>query len=182
MNKILKYIFIGTLTLGFVTSCSDDQLETSPTDRVSGSTMEGSADAAMIAMNGIYRSMYTAGWSTADNFHQCFGISAYNLMADVMGDDCIMNGMGSGWFWFDAVYNVKPRYTSSAFRSYDLWNAYYAWVQNANYIIKNDANLGENDTDMKYVIGQAYGVRAYAYFMLAQTFARTYKGHCLMSR
>ena len=50
MNKILKYIFIGTLTLGFVTSCSDDQLETSPTDRVSGSTMEGSADAAMIAM------------------------------------------------------------------------------------------------------------------------------------
>ena len=111
MNKILKYIFIGTLTLGFVTSCSDDQLETSPTDRVSGSTMEGSADAAMIAMNGIYRSMYTAGWSTAANTHQCFGISAYNLMADVMGDDCIMNGMGSGWFWFDAVYNVKPRYT-----------------------------------------------------------------------
>lgn len=177
MNKILKYIFIGTLTLGFVTSCSDDQLETSPTDRVSGSTMEGSADAAMIAMNGIYRSMYTAGWSTAANTHQCFGISAYNLMADVMGDDCIMNGQGSGWFWFDAVYNVKPRYTSSAWRSYDLWNAYYAWVQNANYIIKNDANLGENDTDMKYVIGQAYGVRAYAYFMLAQTFARTYKGH-----
>ena len=93
---------MGTLTLGFVTSCSDDQLETSPTDRVSGSTMEGSADAAMIAMNGIYRSMYTAGWSTAANTHQCFGISAYNLMADVMGDDCIMNGMGSGWFWFDA--------------------------------------------------------------------------------
>lgn len=60
--------------------------------------MEGSADAAMIAMNGIYRSMYTAGWSTAANTHQCFGISAYNLMADVMGDDCIMNGMGSGWF------------------------------------------------------------------------------------
>lgn len=58
---------MGTLTLGFVTSCSDDQLETSPTDRVSGSTMEGSADAAMIAMNGIYRSMYTAGWSTAGN-------------------------------------------------------------------------------------------------------------------
>ncbi len=71
--------------------------------------MEGSADAAMIAMNGIYRSMYTAGWSTAANTHQCFGISAYNLMADVMGDDCIMNGQGSGWFWFDAVYNVKPR-------------------------------------------------------------------------
>ncbi len=177
MNKILKYIFMGTLTLGFVTSCSEDQLETSPTDRVSGSTMEGSADAAMIAMNGIYRSMYTAGWSTGGNTHQCFGISAYNLMADVMGDDCIMNGMGSGWFWFDACYNVKTRYTSTAWRSYDLWNAYYKWVQNANYIIKNDANLDPNDTDMKYVIGQAYGVRAYAYFMLAQSFARTYKGH-----
>lgn len=177
MNKILKYIFMGTLTLGFVTSCSDEQLETSPTDRVSGSAMEGSADNAMIALNGIYRSMYSAGWSTSANTHQCFGISAYNLMADVMGDDCIMAAQGSGWFWFDATYSVKARYTNSAWRSYDLWNAYYKWVQNANYVIKNEASMGENDTDMKYVVGQAYAVRAYSYFMLAQTFARTYKGH-----
>lgn len=177
MKKILKYTLLGLLTLGFTASCSDDQLETSPTDAVSGSAMEGSADNAMIALNGIYRSMYSAGWSTGGNTHQCFGISAYDLMADVMGDDMIMDDMGSGWFWFDAIYNVKSRYTSTAWRSYDLWNANYTWIQNANYIIKNDSTMNQNDANMKYVMGQAYAIRAYGYFMLAQQFARTYKGH-----
>lgn len=177
MNKIIKYLFLGAFTLTFAASCSDDQLETSPTDRVSGSAMQGSASNAMIALNGIYRSMYTAGWSTTNNTHQCFGISAYTLMGDVMGDDMIQAASGSGWFYFDATYNVKARYASSAWRSYDVWNAYYTWVQNANYIIQNDSTMDPNDTDMKYVMGQAYAIRAYSYFMLAQTFARTYKGH-----
>lgn len=177
MKINLKYIFAGLLTLGLTVSCSDDQLETSPTTAVSGSAISGSADNAMIALNGIYRSMYTAGWSTSGNTHQCFGISAYNLMADVMGDDMIMDNMGSGWFWFDAIYNVKARYTSSAWRSYDLWSADYTWIQNANYVIKNDSTMNANDVNMKYAVGQAYAVRAYGYFMLAQQFARTYKGH-----
>ena len=36
----------------------------------------------------------------------------------------------------------------------------------------------ESDADMKdYVLGQAYAIRGYSYFQLAQWFARTYKGH-----
>ena len=31
MNKFLKYTFVGCLALGLATSCSDDQLETTPT-------------------------------------------------------------------------------------------------------------------------------------------------------
>lgn len=177
MNKFIKYTFMGALTLVFAASCSSDQLETSPTESVDASKVQGSADGAMIAMDGIYRSMYTAGWSTTSNTHQCFGISAYNLMADVMGDDCIMASQGSGWFWYDAIYGVKDLYTRSSWRSYDLWNAYYKWAQNANYVINNDSTETPVEGDMKFVVGQAYAVRAYSYFMLAQTFARTYKGH-----
>ncbi|MBR2084933.1 MAG: RagB/SusD family nutrient uptake outer membrane protein, partial [Muribaculaceae bacterium] len=77
--------------------------------------------------------MRTPGWSTTGNTHQCFGITAYNLMAEVMGDDMIMGAQGSGWFWFDATYNVKSRYVYTSWRSYDLWNAYYTWIANANY-------------------------------------------------
>lgn len=125
----------------------------------------------------IYKSMYTPGWSTTGNSHQCFGISAYNLMAEAMGDDFIIGAQGSGWFWFDAVYNVKSRYTSTAWRSYDLWNAYYTWIAHANAIIKSKPQLDGNESDINAIIGQAYAIRAYSYFMLAQTFARTYKGH-----
>ena len=175
MKKIFKYLFAGAAIVMLSTACSD-QLETSPTTAVSGTTMTESNDAAMIALNGIYRSMYTSGWSTTGNTHQCFGISAYNLCADVMGDDHIMAAQGSGWFWFDAAYNVKSRYTSSSWRSYDLWYAGFTWIANANYLIAMDK--GEiTDIDRLYILGQAYGVRAYSYWMLAQYFARTYKGH-----
>lgn len=176
MKRIYSYLFAGISALA-LTACSSDQLETSPTTSVSGSTMTQSNDAAMISLNGVYRSMYTAGWSTTANTHQCFGISAYNLMGDVMGDDLIMAAQGSGWFWYDAIYNVKARYTSSSWRPYDLWKAYYTWISNANYLLVMDADLDPADIDKTYVLGQAYAIRAYSYFMLAQSFSRTYKGH-----
>lgn len=177
MKAILKYMFVGLMSCGMLMSCTDDALETSPTDSMSGNDLLGNATSALVPLNGIYRSMFTAGWSTDGNSHQCFGISAYNMMADVMGEDFIMASQGSGWFWYDCVYNVKSRYTSKVWRSYDLWNAYYTWVSNANYIINAEETMAGAEADVKYVIGQAYAVRAYAYFMLAQTFARTYSGH-----
>ena len=174
MKKIFKYLFIGLFGVACLTSCNSELLETEPTDSMSGSTFMSDATKALIPLNGIYRSMYTAGWSTTGNTHQCFGISAYNLMAEVMGDDFIMGAQGSGWFWFDAVYNVKGRFTSSSWRSYDLWMAYYTWIANANYIIAAEETMEGSSEDVGYVIGQAYAIRAYSYFMLAQTFARNY--------
>lgn len=176
MKKIFKYIFIGLVTLS-VTACNDDALETSPSSSTQGGDLFSTATNALIPLNGVYRAMYTAGVSTTDNTHQCFGITAYNLMADVMGEDCIMSGAGSGWFWYDCVYNVKSRYTSKAWRSYDVWNAYYTWISNVNYIIAAEESMEGTEAEKNYVLGQAYAVRAYSYFMLAQTFARTYKGH-----
>ena len=133
---------------------------------------------ALYDLNEIYLSMHLAGWTTTGNTHQCFGISAYNLMAEVMGDDMIMGAQGSGWFWYDALYNVKTRYTTTTWRSYDLWNAYYTWIANANYIFEATQTMsGATASEKNYIKGQAYAIRAYSYFMLAQSFARTYKGH-----
>lgn len=177
MKKFSIYLFsalFGVLALG---SCSGDRLDTEPTDSMSGTTLLADGTRALVPLNGIYRSMYTAGWSTTSNTHQCFGISAYNLMAEVMGDDFIMGKSGSGWFWYDATYNVKGRYTSGGWRSYDLWNAYYTWISNANYIIAAEEGMTGSEDAKNYAVGQAYAIRAYSYFMLAQSFARTYKGH-----
>ncbi len=177
MKKIFLYLLIGIFGWFSFTSCQDDALETIPTDSMSGTGLLANANSALVPLDGIYRSMYTAGWSTTGNTHQCFGIIAYNLMADVMGEDLIMSAMGSGWFWFDAIYNVKSRFASTTWRSYDLWNAYYKWIANANYILAGEEDMTGSTTEINYVIGQAYAIRAYSYFMLAQSFARTYKGH-----
>lgn len=177
MKNKLIYMLIGIMSLGVLSSCSEDALDTIPTDSMSGAGLMANAKSALVPLNGIYRSMYTAGWSTTGNTHQCFGISAYNLMGDVMGEDMIMSASGSGWFWYDAIYNVKGKYESKTWRSYDLWNAYYKWIANANYIIAAEETMEGTPSEVNYIIGQAYAIRAYSYFMLAQTFARTYKGH-----
>ena len=179
MKNIFKYTFVGLLTGGMLltTSCSEDLIETAPTQSMSGQGLLANGNAALVALNGIYREMYTAGWSTTGNTHQCFGIAAYNLCAEVMGEDHIMGASGSGWFWYDALYNVKSRYASSTWRSYDLWYAYYNWIANANYIIAAEETMGGTSDEVNYAIGQAYAIRAYSYFMLSQYFARTLKGH-----
>lgn len=179
MKKIFKYTFVGLMASSMLltTSCSEERIETAPTRSMSGQGLLASGNAALVALNGIYREMYTAGWSTTGNTHQCFGITAYNLGAEVMGEDHIMGASGSGWFWYDALYNVKSRYASSAWRSYDLWYAYYNWIANANYIIAAEETMGGTSDEVNYAIGQAYAIRAYSYFMLSQWFARTLKGH-----
>ena len=63
-----------------------------------------------------------------------------SIARKIMGEDCIMNGQGSGWFWYDCVYNVKSRYTSTGWRSYDMWNGYYTWISNVNYIFGRRGN------------------------------------------
>lgn len=176
MKNILKYTFVGLVGCSLLTSCLDSALETSPTDSMAGTTLLSNANSAMVPLNGIYRSMYTS-WSPGFNTDQSFGISSYTIMADLMGDDMIMDDMGNGWYWYDCLYNVKSRYTSDGWRSYDLWNCYYTWISNANYILSAEKTMAGASDEVNYVIGQAYAIRAYSYFMLAQNFARTYKGH-----
>ena len=75
MKKLFKYMFVGLMGCATLSSCLDDALETSPTDSMSGEGLLSNANSALVPLNGIYRSMYTAV-STSGNTHQCFGISA----------------------------------------------------------------------------------------------------------
>ena len=135
------------------------------------------SESPLDTINSIYRQMHTAGWSTTGNTHQCFGITAYALCSDVMGEDHVMAQQGSGWFWFDAIYNVKHRYTSTAWRSHDLWTAYYTWIKKCNKLISAKNTMDGDEESINNILGQAYAIRAYSYFMLSQFFARTLVGH-----
>ncbi len=167
-NKIYIFAAIALATV----SCDNSMLDFNPTDSGSGEELMKKASTAITSINGIYRSMWTAGWSTSGNTHQCFGVAAYNLAQDMMGDDLIMQSMGNGWFWYDHIYNVKNQYTSSAFRSYDVWYANYKWITNANNVINAKETMSGSSSDISYVVGQAYAIRAFGYLNLATWFAR----------
>lgn len=176
MNKIFNYIVAGVVGCAMFAACSDDALETAPTDSMSSSGISDNAGTAIVALNGMYRSMY-ASWSPQGNTHQSFGINSYVLMADLMGEDMIQAAMGSGWFWYDCLYQVKDMYASTAWRPYDMWNCFYTWINGANEILAGDGSMQGTTELVNNVLGQAYAIRAFSYFMLAQNFARTYKGH-----
>lgn len=177
MKKIILIFTASLIAVASLVSCSSEKLDTTPTDRVTGDVILSSTDGAYMALNGMIRYFWQWGVTTTGNYHQCFGPQSYNLMADLMGEDFVQHSMGNGWFWFDYIYGVKSRYTSTSWRSYDLWNYYYTIISNANYIIANKDNIQGATDDIDYIVGNAYAFRAYAYAYCAMIFARSYIGH-----
>ncbi len=175
MKKIL-YVLIALAALTTV-SCNSDLLDTNPTDQVSGDTIFKTTDGGYMALNGMIRFFWQWGVTTTDNYHQCFGPQSYNLMADLMGEDMVMAAAGSGWFWYDYLYDVKDAWNNTTWRPYDAWNYYYTLIANANYIINNKENMSGSSDDVDYIVGNAYAFRAYAYAYCAMLYARSYIGH-----
>lgn len=174
MKRII-YLSALLLTLS-VASCKKEFLETAPTDRVSAPTLFETTDGAQVAMDGIYRMLYTSGWTTG-NTHQNFGIMSTKLYTSLMGEDFLQDAQGSGWFYFDYRYDVRSRFTSTSWRPYATWNFYYTLISNANYILAEEATLEGEQAVIDNIMAQAYAMRAYAYFQLIQSFQQTYIGH-----
>lgn len=171
-----KFIYILPLVglLGLA-SCSDE-LNTEPTDKVSGSTIFSDVTSAQAAINGLYRLMYVAGWSSDWGTENC-GQTGVALFADLMGEDHLMYAQGQGWFYEDYRLNVHGDYSHKSGRSYAVWNYYYTMVSNVNYIIAAEETMGGDPELKESIIGQAYAMRAFSYFYLIQLYQQTYKGN-----
>ena len=176
MKTIYKFSLMSLLSLVMFNSCSQDLLETSPTTAIATNEISQSSGKALAAINGMYRLLYRTGYTSGWE-HEEFGLSALNLTADLMGEDHIMSKSGSGWFWYDYCYNVKSDYTNTAGRPYAVWNFFYTLIANANYITNAEETMEGDPSDVQYVVGQAYAIRAFSYFMLAQWYSRTLVGH-----
>lgn len=174
MKKSL-YIYLFSLSIILV-SCKKDFLETGPTDKVDAPTLFETVEGAQVAVDGIYRMLYTSGWTTG-NTDQNFGIMSTYLYTSLMGEDMLQDAMGNGWFYFDYQFDVRSRYTSTAWRSYATWNFYYSLISNANYVLAAEEELSGDPVKINNVMAQAYSIRAYAYFKLIQSFQQTYVGH-----
>jgi hypothetical protein len=175
MEKITKYLVLTIFAAVLSTACSENYLETNPTDKVSGPTIFTDENAAQTAINGVYallwRTTYVSG-----NTAQAYGHQSNLLAEDLMADDMIQ--MTFNWYGWD--YDLSYTGTISigtASRSYNVWNMYYTIISNVNYIIAEDGKIGANSNVAKNIVAQAYAIRAFAYFELIQGFQKTYLGH-----
>lgn len=173
--KIYKILIVLLFTIvGF--ACQDE-LDTNPTDSTSGDILFADVEKANVALNGIYRAMYVAEEWSANWADENFGVTAFILTYDLMGDDMVQNEGGSGWFWFDYMYNVKSDYTHKSGRPYSVWFFYYTLISNANSIIAAQENMTGAPSEINSLIGQAYALRAYSYFSLIRFYQQTYVGN-----
>ena len=167
---------MSSLGMVMFNSCSQDLLETSPTTAIATNEIAQSSGKAIAAIDGMYRLMYSTGY-TSNWEHEEFGLSALNLTADLMGEDHIQAASGSGWFYYDYLYDVKGDYSHDAGRPYAVWNFFYTLIANANYITAAEKTMEGTASDVNYIVGQAFAIRAFSYFMLAQWYSRTLVGH-----
>lgn len=171
MRKIISLLLLVGV-LGFA-GCAKDILDTDPTDRVSGTAIFTDADNAMTALNGIYRAMYTSGWGS-DWTHENGGVPAFILVFDLYGEDHIMDGSGSGWFWYDYGFGTWGDWSHNAGHQYQIWNFFYTVVSNVNYILAEEEELEGDEAAINKVFGQAYALRAWAYSWLVQAYAQSW--------
>lgn len=173
--KKLIYILSMAGFLAVNTSCLNE-LDTLPTDQVGSSEVLKDVTSAQAAMNGVYRMLYTAGWSQGWGSENS-GQTTIQLMADLMAEDHLMLEQGQGWFYEDYRLNVHGDYAGKNGRSYSVWNFYYTMVNNVNYIISAEKTMAGDSEAVRELVGQALAMRAFCHFYLIQWFQQTYKGH-----
>ncbi|MDX9848482.1 MAG: RagB/SusD family nutrient uptake outer membrane protein [Tenuifilaceae bacterium] len=175
-----KLIIALASTVFLLFSCSEEMLETTPSSSVSGVEILKNTTNARVALNGVYRALYlpNSDWfGTVFNVQQNFGIVSHNLVGDLMGEDFVQAEIGSGWFWFDYIYDVHRRYASDGWRIYGIWNFYYKVISNVNYIIAAETTMEGAEAEVKSIVGEALALRAYAHYYLSLFFQQTYVGH-----
>ncbi|MBQ0144900.1 MAG: RagB/SusD family nutrient uptake outer membrane protein [Bacteroidales bacterium] len=172
-----RIILIITLTAWAIFPSCTSLMETSPSTDVVKEQILSNAEGLEVAMNGVYATMYNRLNFVTANAHQCFGNMAVTLAADLMGEDMVQTAQGAGWFWKDYNYDQRSRYTSKIWRCYFTWKYFYEIISNVNYIIAAADDADGDANELECILAQAHAARAFAYFMLIQSYQQTLVGH-----
>ena len=162
--KVLTFSLILAITMG-LSSCSEDFLQTVPTDSVSTEIALGSADNMMLAINGMHRALYAQNGQISNYAGQQYMIP----MAEFGADDALHSKLGNGWFRANIQWIMHTNATRGDL-SY-TWFLYYNVIGSANNII-NAAKDMQMTGELNNVLGQAYTYRAWAYFNLVRFLER----------
>ena len=157
--------------------CSDDFLEKTPVSTLSVSdlakTAEVSPEILESTLKGVFTMMYNPGTGGFGG-HNDFGQKSNDIHSDILSGDVALTK--NTYSRYSALANLLQTvdYTIST-TNYPAWRYYYRLIRSCNLII---SSLGGNDapiTDANRIsMGQAKGLRAYAYFYLAQLYIPEY--------
>ncbi len=158
------------------TSCND--LDTLPQGQYITSEQKGEAIASNpeLAKSGVIA--ITANFipfcqTYVDESHNDFGWPASMIYLDHHASDMVGNSLGYNWFRQSCALSDI---TSNGECTAITWYTLYRQIDSANAVLEN-IDPETTEPELLFFRSQALAMRANAYFILAQMYQHTYKGH-----
>lgn len=159
--KTYRYLFLLAL-VGFF-SCKKSDLELYPYNQIENENVFKTQADVTLAVNGMYAGLRTSG--------SYFVSGTWNIIADAMADNLIINASGPGRLTLRTFGNWQ--YTGED--TYGLFTGGYTIVRRANAILENIDNVQDADDAFKNnVKGQALALRGLVYFDMSRVYSKTY--------
>lgn len=176
MKKHILYTVLGALTAAGLSGCYD--LSTDPynqymTEEQKTQIKEDNPEMARASITGITALFSTFCQIASGEKHNDFGVPSVMLSLDARGIDLVCEDIG--YNWFSEPGGLDDCYPGSYTALYG-WNNFYRQIFAANAALKS-INKETEDPELQFYLAQAYALRAYDYFNLAQIFQFTYKGN-----
>jgi len=168
LKSLILIAFVSAIFIG----CTEDFLDTAPTDAISADAALSSPENMMLVLNGLHRIMYSQNPLPGGESSRS-GESHFIPSFDAMGGSIIHSSPGNGWMTSDLQWltHTNPNFTTV----YNLWYQRYHFIASANSIINTieEGDFAETP-ELNNILGQAYAYRAWAYHRLVTTYAKGY--------
>ena len=171
--KKIKYIASALLSVSLV-GCYDmnteplgDTITADQKEEVVASNPER-IEASVTAVTSL---MYLAGNAVGN--HADFGYPSIMLLTDSRGTDMVCEDIGYNWFTMPVTYeDINNTYWATAL----YWRVCYKQLYAINSLVKI-IDPETTDPSLQFYLAQAYAIRAFDYFALAQMYQHTYVGN-----
>lgn len=173
--KKIKYIASALMSVALV-GCYD--MNTEPM----GSTITADQKEAAVnanperieaSVNGMSAMFYGFGKNVGEGNHNDLSYPAVMLFTDSRGTDLVSEDIGYNWFGGAVTYSDLS-YTGAT--TYITWSTFYKQINSVN-AVTSMIDPETEDENLQFYLAQAYAIRAFDYFYLAQLYQQTYVGN-----
>lgn len=172
MKNIKNIILVSALGGLSLASCNDldtenlgDIITTDQKEQVieNDPSMIEASVTAITSLFSVYNQMGSGN-------HDDYGYPSQMLAMETRGQDVVSDDIGYNWYGFTLQlddHDYSWRFTRQ------FWTVMYAQIYACNEVLKV-IDPATEDSDLKFYLAQAYAIRAFDYFNLAQMYQFTY--------
>lgn len=174
MLRKIKYVLLVVVAIT-ITSCSEEFLETKPTDAISAADALATAENMALILNGLHRGLYSQSQTVLPGGNTARAGEHYWVpLGDNIAGGVIHSARANNLGWQNETQWISHTDQTSLTNEI-LWYHRYNIIASSNAIINKatDGSIPEDDR-LREIIGQAYTYRAYAYLSLVQHYAKGY--------